>query len=135
MARRRRLRRVGARGAVRWWRGRSRFWKWESRISHEPRAPSPTWCTLQAGLSQLAARSSQLLQVLLEQPQNPLVLVGPTGGLDKPMVLHRVDRQVPVRLAELNESLHQPHGIGEFHVRIHHAVADEQRSLQALREI
>jgi len=41
----------------------------------------------------------RLLQVLLEERQNALILVGPTGRFRETVVLHRVDRQLPVLLA------------------------------------
>ena len=49
----------------------------------------------------------RIFEVLLEQLQNALVLVGPTGRFHERVVLHRVHGHLPVLLAQLDESLRQ----------------------------
>ena len=51
------------------------------------------------------------------------------------MILDGIHRQLPVLLVQLDQPLREPHRILEEHVRVHHAVADEQRALEAVREI
>src|SRR5262249_61581360 len=78
-----------------------------------------------SGLSPVAAAP----QVVLEQLQNALVFVRPARFILEAVVLHREDSDRPVLLAELDQPLNQPDRVLEEHVRVHHAVADEQRAL------
>src|SRR6185295_16978221 len=95
----------------------------EARPCSAPPAPSSTLA------SQLA------LERVVEQLQDPLVLVGPARLLLEAMVLDRERRDRPVVLPELDEALHQPHAVLEQHVGVDHAVADEQRAFEAFGEI
>src|SRR3954468_764676 len=72
----------------------------------------------------------RVAQVVLEQLEDPLVLVGPARGALEAVVLDRIRRQLPVLLAQLDQPLGEPHRILEQHVGVHHAMADEQRPLQ-----
>src|ERR1035441_931957 len=65
-----------------------------------------------------SASPGESFEILLEQRQNPLVFVGPTAGLAEAVVLHRVRRHAPILLAQFDEPLYQPHGVGELHVGI-----------------
>src|ERR1043165_5369704 len=74
-------------------------------------------------------------ECLLEQLVDPLVLVGPARRLDEAVVLDRVRRQLPVRLAQLDQLLREAHAVLEVHVRVDHAVADQEAALEAVREV
>ena len=71
----------------------------------------------------------------VEQLQNPLVLVRPTGRLDESVVLDRIRRDLPIRFAQLDQPLREADAVLEVHVRVDHAVADQQASFQSLREV
>src|ERR1700682_4339872 len=91
-------------------------------------------CELRASRLDLLSLS-RLPQVLLEQAEDPLVLVGPARRLDEAVVFHRIERHVPVRLAQLDEALREAHGVLEVHVGIDHTMAHQQRALQTLGEV
>ena len=74
-------------------------------------------------------------QVVLEKLEDPFVLVGPARLLGKAVVLNREGRHRPGLLAQFDQPLHQPHGVLEKHVCVHHAMADKQLALQAVGKI
>src|ERR1051326_383238 len=76
-----------------------------------------------------------LLQRPFEQSEDPLVLIQPARRLDEAVIFLRVNRHVPVVLLQLDQFLHEADGVLEVHVRIDHAVADEQISFQSIGEV
>src|SRR6185436_3700649 len=52
-----------------------------------------------------------LPQVVFEQFEDALVFVGPARLLGEAVVLHRIRRDRPVFLAQLDQPLHKPDGI------------------------
>ena len=70
----------------------------------------------------------------LEQGEDTLVFVGPTGRLGERVVLNGIDGELPVLFAQLDEPLDQAHGVVELNVGIHHAVTDEECALQPVGE-
>src|SRR5205814_10211871 len=76
-----------------------------------------------------------LLQRSLKQSKNPLVLIRPTRRLDETVIFDGEHRHAPVFLAQLDQLLREAHRVLEVHVRIDHAVADEQRSFQSVGEV
>src|ERR1035438_4790575 len=79
--------------------------------------------------------SSVAPQILLKKVKNALVLIRPTDRFHKTMVFYWINGKIPVLLAQLNQPLHQPHGVLEMDVGIHHPMADQQRAFQPLRKI
>jgi hypothetical protein len=75
------------------------------------------------------------IQVALEQFEDPAVFVRPRRWLDEPVVFHRIHRHLPVAFAEFDQALREPDDVGEMHVSVHHTVGDQQRVLQAFREV
>src|SRR5215204_4418445 len=74
-------------------------------------------------------------QVLLEESEDALVLVGPTVGAFEGVVFDRVGGELPVLFAQLDESFGQADGVLEVDVHVDHAVADEERALQPRGEV
>src|SRR5439155_17886648 len=72
---------------------------------------------------------------LFEELVDPLVLVRPAGRLDEGVVLRRVRRKLPVCLAQFDQALREAHAVLKMHVRVDHAVADEQASFQTVGEV
>src|SRR5256885_13351149 len=66
-----------------------------------------------------------VLEVLVEQLQDPVVLVGPAGLFLETVVLDRERRERPVLLSQLDQPLDQTHAVLEEHVGIDHAVANQ----------
>ncbi len=75
------------------------------------------------------------LQILLEEFQNSSIFVVPTAGLTESVRLDRVHGHVPVGFPELNQSLSQSDGVFEEHIVVDHAVTDQQRFLESVREV
>ena len=74
-------------------------------------------------------------QLLVEQLQNPPVFVRPARLFRESMVFDRIHGELPVLLSQLDQPLRQPHRILEVHVRVDHAVADQQRAFQPLGKV
>src|SRR2546425_2646524 len=79
-------------------------------------SPSPLACPAPG-----KARSSQRL---LEQLQDPPVLIRPAVAAREAMSLCGVHRDLPVLLFQLDQPLHQAGGVLEVDVVVHHAVTD-----------
>src|SRR5205823_9056649 len=74
-------------------------------------------------------------QVVVEQFQNAPVLVGPTVGALEGVVFYGVGRDLPVLFPQFDQALDEAHRVLEVDVRVHHAVADEERALEAAGEV
>src|SRR5439155_11462235 len=100
------------------------------------RSPGDTSCKLSpsplAGREPGRAWSSQRL---LEEPQDPPVLVGPAVAAGEAVSLCGVHRHLPVLLLQLDQPLHQAGGVLEIHVVVYHTVTDEQSPPEPLGEI
>src|SRR5206468_1221638 len=79
--------------------------------------------------------SALLAQGLLEQSEDPLVFIGPRCRLDEAVVLHGKGSQLPVLFSQLDQPLCETDAVLEVHVRVDHAVADQQPTFQAFGEI
>src|SRR5207248_6006177 len=80
-------------------------------------------------------RSMQPFEIVVEQLQDALVLVGPARLLLEAVVFYRKKRDRPVLFPELDQALHEAHGVLKEHVRVHHPVTDEERAFETIGEI
>ena len=78
---------------------------------------------------------TQLFQRLLKQLENPLVLIRPAAWLNKPVILHGENGQIPFVFLQFNQPLRQTHNILEMHVHIYHPVQHQQVTFQPFCKI
>src|SRR4051812_48728443 len=94
------------------------------------RAPLALACALPRRL-----RARFGAELFVEESEYALVFVGPTVGAVEGVIFDGVGRYLPVLFAEFDEAFGEADGVLEVDVRVNHAVADEQRALQALGEV
>src|SRR2546428_14042298 len=99
------------------------------------RSPGDTSCKFSpsplAGREPGQAWSSQRI---LEQLQDPPVLVRPAVAAGEAVSLRGIHRDLPVLLLRLDQPLYQAGAVLEIQVVVHHTVTGEQPPPQPLRE-
>src|SRR6185503_9844874 len=116
----------------------ARFFTCSARLNVDASSGGP-WLFIGRGAWGLGpGRDHSSLCSRLETPfkdiEDPTVFVCPRIWTDETVVLHRIRRQLPVRLAELDQALCQADDILVVDVRVHHAVEHNERVFQPLGE-
>src|ERR1043166_2902193 len=96
-----------------------------------PRTPASSLMSASRPLMISPVRASRMprciarsvpVQPLLEELQDPAILVGPGIGTHEAVVFDRIHGELPIGLAQLDQALGEPHHVLEVHVDVDHAV-------------